>query len=167
MTSPAKPPRPIAPPPLHEAMHIGADALPFVAVGDGSAIQLLQVDLRQGLWVVRVRFDPGCAIVRHYHSGPVFAVTAKGRWFYAEYPDVVNGPGSYLFEPAGSVHTLTVPADQAEPVEVWFAVFGANVNLGEDGAVVSITDAATILRLYRRLCDEQGLTYGPMIVTGE
>jgi hypothetical protein len=41
-----------------------------------------------------------------------------------------------------SVHTLTVDASTTEPTEVWFAVYGANVNLDDDGRVISILDAA-------------------------
>jgi quercetin dioxygenase-like cupin family protein len=158
---------PIDPESPHEAIHIGADELPFVDLGDGSHIQLLQVDLNQGLWVIRVRFEPGCQIVKHYHSGAVFAVTSRGRWFYKEYPDVVNGPGSYLYEPAGSVHTLTVPTDQVGDTEVWFSVFGANVNLDADGQVINIVDAATILKVYRSLCAKQELEIGKLVVFGE
>ena len=36
-----------------------------------------------------------------------------GAWKYAEYPEV-NRAGSYLFEPAGSIHTLTVLEDNTE-----------------------------------------------------
>ncbi len=168
MNSPFKPPPlpSLAPAPLHEAMHLALDDLPFVPVGDGSHIQLLHVDLLQGLWVVRVRFEPGCQIARHYHTGPVFAVTARGRWFYREYPETVNGPGSYLFEPAGSVHTLTVPPDQESDTEVWFAVFGANVNFGADGQVLNILDANAILAGYRALCAANGLSAEKVIVAG-
>ena len=164
----AKPaPRPIVPPALSEAMHVGFHDLPFVELPDRSSIQLLHVDLGQGLWVVRVRFEPGCQITTHYHSGCVFAVTAQGRWFYSEYPTVINEPGSYLFEPAGSVHTLTIPADQEGPTEVWFAVFGSNVNIGDDGQVVGIVDANTILRTYRARCRDEGLSTESLIVFGE
>jgi len=142
----------VVPEPQRAAWHIGAScALPFVDLGDGSALQLLQVDLGTGTWISRVRFQPGCTIDRHYHTGPVYAVTLSGHWFYLEYPEAVNGPGSYLFEPAGSVHTLTVPADQDQPAEVWFAVAGANVNIDGTGQVTSIVDAATVLTVYREL----------------
>ena len=43
---------------LTEAVHIGESDLPWVDIGDGSLLQLLQADLNQGLWVVRIRFQP-------------------------------------------------------------------------------------------------------------
>ncbi|HAH08973.1 MAG TPA: cupin [Alphaproteobacteria bacterium] len=149
-----------------EAEHIGLDDVPFVTVSDKVALQLLQVDLTQGLWVVRTRFQPGYQIETHRHTGPVFAVTEKGRWFYREYPQVVNGPGSYLFEPAGSVHTLMTPADQTGETQVWFAIYGANINLDDKGAVTGVLDAATILQVYRALCGSQGLDASKVIVHG-
>jgi len=157
---------PVIPAATREAIHIGIDELPFVDLGDRSHMQLLHVDLAQGLWVVRMRFEPGYQIDRHYHTGPVFAVTAKGAWYYLEYPDAVNRPGSYLFEPAGSVHTLAVPADQDGDTEVWFAVFGANVNVATDGGVINVLDAATVLGTYRALCQAYGLGGDKVIVLG-
>ncbi len=120
-TAPANPPPMI---PLHgltEAIHISESEVPFVDTGDGGSMQLLQVDLNQGLWILRTRMPPGRTITKHYHTGSVFAVTLKGRWFYKEYPSYVNAPGSYLYEPAGSVHTLMTPKDQEGITDVWFA----------------------------------------------
>lgn len=101
--------------------------LPWVSLPDGSKLQVLQVDLNQNLWVVRNRFKPGFGIDTHYHTGPVFAVTMSGEWFYQEYPDKINKAGSYLYEPAHSLHTLTVSDDATEDAVVWFAIFGSNV----------------------------------------
>jgi quercetin dioxygenase-like cupin family protein len=138
------------------ALHRGEAELPFVAVGDGTHIQLLQVDVEAGLWVIRTRFEAGVTIPRHKHTGEVFAFTLAGSWKYLEYPEV-NTAGSYLYEPAGSVHTLTVPADQDELTDVWFAIYGANLNLDADGNVESVIDAGFIRDVYLGLCEAQGL----------
>ena len=69
----------------------------------------------------------------------------------------MNTAGSFLYEPAGSVHTLTVPADNTEPTEVFFAIWGANLNLDADGNVESIIDAGGILQAYYMLCEAEGL----------
>jgi quercetin dioxygenase-like cupin family protein len=148
-----------------EALHRSVDDLPFVAVGDGSSFQLLHVDVAQGLWVMRVRLDPGTSLPTHRHTGPVFAFTHEGRWCYAEYP-VMNTMGSYLFEPAGSLHTLTVPADSPTIADVSFTVFGANLNVDETGAVVSVVDATSVEATYRYLCRSQhGITPRPIVGT--
>ena len=152
---------------LTHAMHIGESELPFVDIGDGSKIQLLQVDLNQGLWIVRTKFKPGYTVDKHYHTGPVFAVTLAGSWYYKEYPEFVNTKGSYLYEPAHSVHTLTVSADNDVETDVWFAIYGANVNIDEAGSVTGVVDAQAILGAYRGLCDAQGLSHEKMLVYGE
>ena len=150
-----------------EAILLLEDDLPWVDLPDGSQLQVLHVDLNQNLWVVRNRFKPGFCIDTHYHTGPVFAVTHSGEWFYKEYPDKVNKPGSYLFEPAHSLHTLTVAEDAQEDAVVWFAVFGSNVNIDENGDVTSILDAKTLLKIYRALCEANGLSCDDVIVIGE
>ncbi|MDF1645191.1 MAG: 2,4'-dihydroxyacetophenone dioxygenase family protein [Pseudomonadales bacterium] len=156
--------------PLHgltEAIHISETDVPFVETGNGSSMQLLQVDLNQGLWVVKTRMPGGQAVNKHYHTGSVFAVTIQGQWFYKEYPEYINSPGSYLFEPAGSVHTLMTPEDQEGITETWFAIYGANVNVDEEGNVTSMVDAQSILATYRALCEAQGLSSDKVIVNGE
>jgi 2,4'-dihydroxyacetophenone dioxygenase len=150
-----------------EAILLHDEDLPYVALPDGTSIQLLQVDLNQNLWVVRTRFQPGFAIDTHYHTGPVFAVTLSGEWFYKEYPDKVNKAGSYLYEPAHSLHTLTVAEDAGEDAHVWFAVYGSNVNLDDDGNVTSLVDAKSLLTIYRALCEAEGKNCDKVIVHGE
>ncbi|WP_390616076.1 2,4'-dihydroxyacetophenone dioxygenase family protein [Maricurvus nonylphenolicus] len=150
-----------------EAILLLEEDLPWVDLPDGSQLQLLHVDINQNLWVVRNRFKPGFCIDTHYHTGPVFAVTQSGEWFYKEYPDKINKAGSYLFEPAHSLHTLTVAEDAKEDAVAWFAVFGSNVNVDENGDVTSMVDARTILKVYRALCELKGESCDNVIVIGE
>ena len=149
------------------AIHRGEDELPFVDVGDGLNIQLLQVDLNLGVWVVRSRFSPGTEIPTHRHTGHVYAFTICGKWFYREYPGVVNTAGSYLYEPAGSVHTLIVPEDAGPTTDVWFAIHGANLNLDANGQVEMVIDAETILAVYKAVCEGMGLPDPPVVVNGQ
>jgi len=138
------------------ALHRGEDELPFVDLGDGSLLQLLQVDIDQGLWVIRNKFKPGMSVQRHKHTGPVHAFTQAGSWKYLEYPEV-NVAGSYLFEPAGSIHTLTVPETNEVDTDVWFAIWGANLNLDADGNVEMVIDAGVVRDFYFGMCEAQGL----------
>jgi 2,4'-dihydroxyacetophenone dioxygenase len=72
------------------AIHRGESELPFIEFAEGVELQLLQVDLDQGLWIVRTRFQPGITIQTHKHTGCVFAVTLAGSWKYLEYPDEIG-----------------------------------------------------------------------------
>ena len=140
---------------IPKAMHRGENENPFVALGDGTHLSLLQVDVEAGLWVIRTKFEPGVTVPTHKHTGEVFAFTISGSWKYLEYPEV-NVAGSYLYEPAGSVHTLTVPEENDGLTDVWFAIYGANLNLGADGSVESVVDAFLVRDSYFALCEANG-----------
>jgi quercetin dioxygenase-like cupin family protein len=145
------------------AMLRGEDELPFVDLGDGSTLQLLQVDIDQGLWVVRTKFQPGMTVPTHKHTGTVYAFTLSGSWKYLEYPDDVNVAGSYLFEPAGSIHTLHVPEDNTEITDVFFAIHGANLNLDAAGNVETVIDAGGMYDFYVAMCEAAGHDRPPVI----
>jgi len=134
----------------------GESDLPVVPYQEGVTFQLLQADVEAGLWVIRVRFEPGVSLQKHKHTGEVFGFTITGNWKYREYPEV-NHAGSYLYEPAGSVHTLEVPAENKGITDVWFAIRGANLNLDERGNVESVLDAGAVLEVYRAQCAAAGL----------
>lgn len=137
--------------------------LPWVDLGDGSTMQLLQVDVEQGLWIIRTKFEPGMTVQTHKHTGTVYAFTMSGSWKYLEYPDDINLVGSYLFEPAGSVHTLHVPETNTELTDVFFAIQGANLNLDEAGNVTFVIDAGVIRDYYLALCEAAGHPNPPVI----
>src|SRR6478672_5209218 len=154
-TAPGNPLAPVALA-VPAALHRGESDLPFVPYQEGVTFQLLQVDVEAGFFVVRVRGEPGRTIQRHKHTGEVFAFTLSGSWKYLEYPEV-NTAGSYLYEPAGSIHTLTVPAENEGMTDVWFAIYGANLNLDADGNVESVIDAGLVRDSYFALCEANGL----------
>jgi 2,4'-dihydroxyacetophenone dioxygenase len=135
------------------AVHIGADELPFVDIGDGSQLKVLQVKPREGLWIVENIFNDGYVVPTHKHTGPVYAYTTSGAWHYQEY-EYVNRAGSFLYEPAGSVHTLEAIEDDTH---VWFQIYGSNLNLDADGNVESVYDGAGVLKAYYALCEAEGL----------
>lgn len=142
-------------PGIPTALHRAEKDLPFVYYQDGVVFQLLHADVAAGLWVVRVRFQPGATIQRHKHTGDVFAFTISGSWKYLEYPEV-NTAGSYLYEPAGSIHTLHALDTNTDVTDVWFAVHGANLNLDDQGNVESVIDAGALLDIYTTLCEKDG-----------
>lgn len=141
---------------IHEAptaVHVAADELPFVDIGPLGKMKVLQVNEREGLWIVENIFQAGFEVQTHRHTGPVWGYTVSGGWKYKEY-DYVNSAGSFLYEPAGSVHTLQCIEDDTR---VWFHMYGANLNLDADGNVESVTDGAQALEGYYALCEAAGL----------
>jgi len=138
------------------SIHLGEESVPWVTLPNGTELKVLHVRLTEGLWVIRTRFPAGVRLQTHRHTGPVWAFTIAGAWRYLEYEDV-NRAGSFLYEPANSVHTLAVLDDNAEPTDVWFHIVGANLNLGDEGEVESVSDAASTLDTYLTLCAEAGL----------
>ncbi len=109
----------------------------------GSTIIPLFLDRENGVWVLYGKFDPGTTLPPHFHTGTVHFFTTKGQWNYVEYPDDPQTAGSYLYEPGGSVHTFSVPADAKEPAEGFMVVYGANVIFAE-GEFQSVRDAGAI-----------------------
>ena len=136
-----------------EAVHIGRDDLPYVDIGDGSQLRVLQVKPKEGLWVVENIFQAGYEVDKHKHTGPVWGYTRSGAWKYKEY-DYVNRAGSFLYEPAGSVHTLQCIEDDTQ---VWFQMYGSNINLDEQGNITSVVDGAMTLEFYLAMCADLGL----------
>ena len=135
--------------------HAAEADLPWVDVTGGIWLQVLRVDPANGIWVVRNRFEPGARVQTHRHTGPVDGFTIAGRWHYLEY-DFFSTAGSYIREPAGSVHTLDVPADNGEITDVLFVMEGVNLNLAPDGSVESVTDGVGTLAAYEALAVAQG-----------
>lgn len=109
----------------------------------GSEIIPLFIDRENGIWVLYGKFAPGTKLPTHFHTGTVHFYTTKGKWNYAEYPQNPQTAGSYLYEPAGSIHTFSVPDDAEEAAEGFMVVYGANVNF--DGETfLNVRDAGAI-----------------------
>jgi quercetin dioxygenase-like cupin family protein len=142
------------------AIHIGSEDLPFVDIGGGNKLKVIQVKRGEGLWIIENLFMAGYEVQTHRHTGPVWGYTFSGAWKYKEY-DYVNRAGSFLYEPAGSVHTLQCVEDGTR---VFFHMVGANVNLDADGKVESVVDGLVTLEFYRAACEAQGLPLPRVLV---
>jgi 2,4'-dihydroxyacetophenone dioxygenase len=116
----------------------------FPGTGPGSTVIPLFLDRENGIWVLYGKFAPGTKLPPHFHTGTVHFFTTKGKWNYVEYPNDPQTAGSYLYEPGGSVHTFSVPADATEPAEGFMVVYGANVGFSEEGEYQNVRDAGAI-----------------------
>jgi 2,4'-dihydroxyacetophenone dioxygenase len=134
---------------------VGAEDAPWAETGMGVLLKVVRFDSQRGTWVIYNRFRPGVQLQTHRHTGSVDAFTSAGRWHYLEYDFYVTA-GSYLYEPANSVHTLHVPEDNQEDTDVCFIIEGALLNLAADGSVESVSDGPGTLAAYYALLEAQG-----------
>jgi quercetin dioxygenase-like cupin family protein len=142
------------------AVHLGRDEIPFAEMGGGNLIRVLQVREKESLWIIENVFQAGFEVATHRHTGPVWGYTTSGAWKYKEY-EYVNRAGSFLYEPANSVHTLQCVEDDTR---VWFHMYGVNLNLDTAGNIESVSDGPGTLAFYLALCQEQGLGRPPVVV---
>lgn len=153
-----------------ESFHAASSALPWADGWAGDPrirLQLLMADVEGARFAVRMQFAAGVQVFPHKHTGEVHAWTLAGKWFYLEYPESsLCTAGSYLFEPPGSTHTLKVADDAGEITDVVFIIYGAMLHLDEAGAVVAVTDAASVLEEYPQLLREQGKDLPAAVPTG-
>lgn len=137
--------------------------LPWVTVGEGVELKVMRVVEDRGIWVIRNRFAPGLQIEKHRHTGEVHAFTLAGCWHYAEY-GIDYPAGSYIHEPANSVHTLTVNEQNEGPTDVLFIMQGSNLVLGEDGeTIIRVDDGQVTLAAYLAICEAQGHPEPPVV----
>ena len=143
-----------------ESFHAGSENLPWADdwAGDPNIkLKLLMADVEGGRYAVRMQFAPGVQVTPHKHTGEIHAFTLAGEWAYLEYPNSPsNTAGSYLFEPPGSTHSLKVADDVQGFTDILFIMYGAMIHLDEDGTVLGITDAESVLREYPELLRQQG-----------
>ena len=105
-------------------------------------------------------FQAGYEVQKHRHTGPVFGYTTSGAWKYKEY-DYINRAGSFLYEPASSMHTLQCIEDNTR---VWFQMYGSNINLDTEGNITSVVDGPLTLEFYLAMCEANGLGKPPVMV---
>ena len=79
-------------------------------------------------------------IGRHVHDGPVFSYTIEGSWFYPEH-DWVAEKGSFIWEPPGEHHTLTVK----ESMTALYVMHGGLTILDENDKPVAVDNCLTLL----------------------
>ena len=98
-----------------------------------------------------------CNLLRVRRSGVLSVVgyVIRGRWKYLEH-DWIAEEGSFVFEPPGEVHTLTVPADCAEMI-TFFNIGGAMIYVDADDRQVGYEDVFTKITMCRAHYRDVGL----------
>lgn len=103
--------------------------------------------------VLRVR--KGGVLSRHRHPSPVHGLVLKGRWRYLEHTWVAT-EGSYVFEPPGEVHTLTVD-DDCEEMQTFFVICGPVLYIDDEDKVVHVEDNVGLIELCKAEYAKNGL----------
>lgn len=141
---------------IYDANYIAADTLPFFPVPmNGTEIKLLRVNPISGQFILVQKSKPNATINIHKHYGAVIGYTQQGAWGYKEYNWVAK-KGDFVFEPAGSTHTLyTEPGD--EETIIFFVIDGAMEFLDENGNTLAMFDWKMAFDLYQNYCKENNL----------
>jgi 2,4'-dihydroxyacetophenone dioxygenase len=124
----------------------------------GVSFRPLLLNTSQGYFVNILRVKKSGVLSRHQHTGPVVAVTLKGRWHYLEH-DWWAEEGGLSFEPPGETHTLVVP-EGCDEMYTLFHVTGAYVYVDPYGKPEKIEDVFSKLKLAREHYEKIGLGAG-------
>ena len=108
-----------------------------------------------GGWCNLLRVKKSGVLHRHRHPMLVVGYVVRGRWKYVEH-DWIADEGSFVFEPPGEIHTLTVPADCPEMI-TFFNISGAMVYLDADDRTIGYEDVWTKIEMCRSHYADVGL----------
>ncbi|MEJ3654188.1 2,4'-dihydroxyacetophenone dioxygenase family protein [Actinomycetes bacterium KLBMP 9759] len=146
--------------PVSDVVARSAD-IPWVPQGSGGVwFKPLRISVAQNRWVNILKVTAGGVVNRHRHLAEVEGWVLQGRWHYIEH-DWSAGPGDFVFEPPGDVHTLVADvADEEHPMLTLFSIHGSIEYVEENGALRYVETAETKLRRYLDHCAELGIT-GP------
>ena len=142
--------------------HVNADDIPWADWDMGwgvVGVKLLRVSSKSGVYSVLSKLPAGIVVPVHRHFGPVHGWVLEGKWRYLEY-DWEATPGSYIYEPPGSVHTLSVE----ENMVTMFVLEGGQIMLGPNGELLQYDDFETVRDRYRTTLEAQGIVYPAALI---
>ena len=119
----------------------GGDPREWVLQSASVSFKPLILNVSQGYYINILRVRQAGVLSRHRHSGPVHALTLRGKWRYLEHNWIASA-GDYAFEPPGETHTLVVPDDVTEMATL-FHVTGAYIYVDPYGAALGYEDVFT------------------------
>lgn len=127
----------------------------WMPVGNIGHSRPLMYDIHHGSWVSILRARGEGTIQRHRHATPVTAWTMDGTWGYREH-DWIARAGSFVYEPAGHIHTLYIHPEQAHMTAI-FHIFGPLVYVDANGVAEDYEDVFVRLDRYAAHCRRVGL----------
>ena len=133
------------------ARPLDTGGMPWIPTGSGKSFRPLR--FAADGWSELMRLEPGSAVAVHRHTGEVHAFNLTGtREIFGTGERV--GPGSYVYEPPGTVDGWGAVGD--EPCVVHIKVFGTIEYLDGNGQVIESVNAETQRELYLAWCRAHG-----------
>ena len=111
-------------------------------------------DMNSGAHGEVLRVRKGGVLSRHRHPSPVHGFVISGRWRYLEHTWVAE-EGSYVFEPPGEIHTLTV--DDCDEMQTVFIICGPVLYIDDADTVVHVEDNVGLIELCKERYAANGL----------
>ena len=129
------------------ALPVDTDGMPWIMTGPGKSFRPLR--FAADGWSELMRLEPGSAVALHRHAGEVHAFNISGTREILGTGELV-GPGSYVYEPAGTVDGWGATGD--EPCVVHIKVTGTIEYLDDNGQVIESVNAETQRAVYLAWC---------------
>ena len=127
----------------------------WVPQAPGVSFRPLLLNTVSGGWCNLLRVRRSGVVSRHRHPMVVVGYVIKGRWRYLEH-DWMAEEGSFVYEPPGEIHTLTVPEDCVEMI-TFFNISGAMIYLDNEDRMIGYEDVWTKIDMCRAHYSANGL----------
>ena len=133
------------------AFPLDTEEMDWIPTGPGKSFRPLRVEL--GGWSELMRLEPGSAVALHRHAGEVHAYGVSGSRQILGTGEIA-GPGSYVYEPAGTVDAWQAAGDQ--PCVLHLKIAGAVEYVDDSGRVTETVDSASQRAIYLSWCARRG-----------
>ena len=127
----------------------------WVPQAPGVSFRPLLLNTVSGGWCNLLRVRRSGVLSRHRHPMVVVGYVIKGKWRYLEH-DWMAEEGSFVYEPPGEIHTLTVPEDCVEMI-TFFNISGAMIYLDNEDRMIGYEDVWTKIDMCRAHYSANGL----------
>lgn len=127
---------------------------PWVPFGPNAAIRHLFFDTRHNVFSNILWLKSAGVIGTHKHRGTVVMMCLEGSTRYLEY-DWVAGPGDFIYETPGLIHTLV--SDNPTGVKLFAWLQGPIEFYDDGGNLVETTDVFWFIHHYESYCREHGI----------
>jgi len=133
------------------AFPLDTGQMDWIPTGPGKSFRPLRFE--PGGWSELMRLEPGSAVALHRHTGEVHVYGVSGTRQILGTGEIA-GPGSYVYEPAGTVDAWQATGD--EPCVLHLKVTGAVEYLDTGGNVTETVDSASQRAIYIDWCARHG-----------